>query len=328
MVTPADFIRSEYTPDLTQAGIAYACRSLPFTYDRMGGSFLKRLRRIAAGVAVELAFRRLLGTKNIPHDSLGTTPFTDPDRYDIAIGGRRCDIKSFSIQQKKRISQINKFPRTLLDAQALVPADQIKTEKLIDDDIYVFSFLNALITPNRQTLIQALDAHQPAYLIHALPKDWSRAKQGKIIGQIIVKSDFDERLKLEFGGLDTDQKFFTEQVMLEPKVRTRLKSKFHTLSYLYCPKIPTGILGVYGTQKDETHLVNPAEWGNIWVYGMQIYFVGYMTRGEFREKAFRLPAGSRVFQYPRTRTENFSLPIGDLHPLVDLFSRAQSWQKR
>jgi len=276
---------------------------------------------------VELAFRRLLGTEEVPHDSLGATPFTDPDRYDIAIGGRHCDIKSFSILQKKRISQINKYPHSLLEAQALVPADQINTEKLIDDDIYVFAFLNSLVTPNRQTLIQALTAKQPVYLIHALPKTWSHPKQDKNIGQLIIKSDFDERLKLELGGLDVDQKFFTEQVMLEPRVRTRLKGEFRTLSYLYCPQLPTGILGVHSTNRDETHLINPAEWGNIWVYGMQIYFVGYMTRGDFKEKAFRLPAGSRVFQYARTRTDNFSMPIGELRPLGDLFTRAKSWKR-
>jgi hypothetical protein len=50
-----------------------------------------------------------------------------------------------------------------------------------------------------------------------------------------------------------------------------------------------------------------------------------MTRGEFRQHAVRLPAGSRVFQYQQTRTENYALPIKDLHPLQALFERAKSW---
>ena len=63
MITVSDLLRISYTADLTEGGIAYANRSLPHTYDRMGGSPFERLRRIVAGVAVELAFRRYLSNK-------------------------------------------------------------------------------------------------------------------------------------------------------------------------------------------------------------------------------------------------------------------------
>ena len=60
MISTSDFIHLPYTLDLTKSGIAYAVRSLAYTYNRMGGSPYDRLRRIVAGVAVELAFRRYL----------------------------------------------------------------------------------------------------------------------------------------------------------------------------------------------------------------------------------------------------------------------------
>lgn len=100
MITISDFLRIPYTPDLTEGGIAYAGRSLPHTYDRMGGSPFDRLRHIVAGVAVELAFRRHLTQQNIPFDIKGAAPFTDPDRYDVSLGGHRCDIKSFLISHR------------------------------------------------------------------------------------------------------------------------------------------------------------------------------------------------------------------------------------
>ena len=118
MLTESDFITLPYTPDMTLAGIQYARQSLPHTYDRMGGNRFKRLRRIVAGKAVELAFKRHLNQQEIPHDMLGSTPFTDPDHYDLSIGGRRCDIKSFMLTQKERISQVRKTPHLLLEAQA------------------------------------------------------------------------------------------------------------------------------------------------------------------------------------------------------------------
>ena len=110
MLIPSDLIKLPYTPDLTQAGIAYACRSLAHTYDRMGGSQYDRLRRIGTGIAGELAFRRLLVQEEVPHDVLGATHFTEPDRYDIALGGRRCDLKGYVLSQKRKISQIRRQP--------------------------------------------------------------------------------------------------------------------------------------------------------------------------------------------------------------------------
>ena len=66
MLTIHDLIRIPYTPDMTLAGIAYACRSLAYTYDRMGGDPGNRLRRIAAGKAVELVFKRYLQQQAVP----------------------------------------------------------------------------------------------------------------------------------------------------------------------------------------------------------------------------------------------------------------------
>jgi hypothetical protein len=328
MIRTSDFITINYTPDLTQTGIAYACRSLPYTYDRMGGSLLNRLRRIVTGVAVELAFRRHLNREEVPHDSLGATPFTDPDRYDIAIGGRRCDLKSFMLAQKDRIRLVRKEPHQLLAAQALVPVDQIASEHLTDDDLYVFAFLTALITPNHESLQQALDANQPATLIHALPKTWSRPEPWGSLGTLALKSDASQAVKLELGGQDTDHRFLTEQIILNPRERSQTRQDFYTLSYLYTPRLPDGILGVHSPKLKDTQLIKPIEWGNIWVYGMEIIFTGYIPRGEFRKKAVRLPVGSRIFQYTRTRTENFTLPIASLYPLKDLFERAKTWEQK
>jgi len=326
MITASDFITLPYTPDMTLAGIKYACQSLPYTYDRMGGDRIKRLRRIVAGKGVELAFKRHLNQQEIPHDMLGSTPFTDPDHYDIAIGGRYCDIKSFILTQKERIRQIRQAPQQLLDAEALVPVDQISSRHFSDDDIYIFAFLLALITPNQNTLNQSIAADQPVYLITTLPKPWSKPAHWDSLGRLAIKSNTSFAIKLELGGQNQEHQFQSEQIILQPQKRRLIQSDFHTISYLYTPNLPDGTIGVHSPGLDETVLIDPISWGNIWVYGMDIIFGGYLTRGEFRQKSTRLPAGSRVFQYPSTRTENFSIPMQQLHPLHELFTQANSWQ--
>ena len=104
MLTTSDLLHLPYTPDLTEAGVAYALRSLPNSFERIGSKPYDRIRRVVAEVAVELAFRRYLSQENIPFDVMGATPFTEPDKYNVSLGGHRCDIKSFLISHREQIS--------------------------------------------------------------------------------------------------------------------------------------------------------------------------------------------------------------------------------
>ncbi len=325
MLTTKDFITIPYTPDMTQGGIAYACKSLAYTYNRMGSTPFKRLQRIVAGVAVELAFRRHLSQNDIPHDNLGATPFTDPDRYDISIGGRRCDIKSYLLIHKDQISGIRRNPAQLLEAQTLVPEDQIAASHLNDEDLYIFAFTTALLTPNQETLQKAQAADQPIFLIHTLPKLWARPEKWVPLGALALKSDCSSQIKIELGGLGPDHKTISEHKKLQPGIRLTSEKDFHALHYIHTPDLPDGPVGIHSPVLKETLIIDPLDWGNIWVYGMEIIFAGYITRGEFRKTAKKIPAGSRVFQYPRTSTPNYSLPIAKLHPLGKLFENAQNW---
>jgi len=174
MISSTDFIHLPYTLDLTEGGITYAIRSLAYTYNRMGGSSYDRLRRIVAGVAVELAFRRYLGEHEIPFDVLGATPFTAPDRYDVSLGGRRCDIKSFLIMHREKIVEMKRNPQIVLNAPALVPSDQNAAEGHSAYDIYLFAFLSGLTAASQEDLNKVIAGRQPKYLIHVMPAAWTR----------------------------------------------------------------------------------------------------------------------------------------------------------
>src|SRR5215204_2396500 len=117
-------LRLPYDASLTVAGIEYAKKSLHYTYNRMGLSATARLRKIVSGVAVELAFRRWLEAGGVRYSLEGATPFTEPDRYDLRLGGRRCDVKSFLVSDRPRIAALRRDPTELYGASALVPEDQ------------------------------------------------------------------------------------------------------------------------------------------------------------------------------------------------------------
>ncbi len=326
MLTSSDFLRLPFTPGLTEGGIAYAIRSLPYTYNRMGGSPFDRLRRIVAGVAVELAFRRYLGEQGIPFDVKGATPFTDPDRYDVALGGHRCDIKSFLITHRDQISEMRHNPGILLKAPALVPLDQHAADGHNANDLYLFAFLSGLVAASLEDLKKAIEAGQPVYLLHALPETWARPQVWSPLGPLALKSESDETLTVELGGQDEGRGFLTRTVELPPRERVLVNDPFFALSSIHINKPVETRLGIHSPTRQETLLVNWHEWGNIWVYGMDIILTGYIPYDEFRRRASLIQPGSRVFQYNQTRTKNLAVSVTDLSPLPDLFERVKAWE--
>ena len=321
MLSTSDLLRLPYTRDLTEAGIAYALRSLPYTYNRMGGSPYGKLRRIVAGVAVELAFRRYLSEQNIPFDVKGATPFTDPDRYDVSLGGRRCDIKSFLVSYREQISEMKRDPQVVLRAPALVPSDQNAAEGHSGDDIYLFAFLSGLIAASQEDLKKAIGAGQPHYLVHAMPDPWSRPAAWTPLGALVVKSEAEEGIMLEFGGQDEGREMRLLEAEIPPRRRVEIRNDFFSLVHIHLKAPPGARVGIRCSQRNELHLIGALEWGNIWVYGMNVLLAGFLTREEFNRKAKPVPEGTRVFQYEKTRTKNLSVPVSELKPLRELLER-------
>ncbi|MGC1378531.1 MAG: hypothetical protein WA821_20030 [Anaerolineales bacterium] len=327
MITSSDFIKLPYTPDLTEGGIAYATRSLPYTYDRMGGSLYSRLRRIVGGVAVELAFRRYLGEQAIPFDVKGATPFSQPDRYDVSLGGHRCDVKTFVMSKRNQIVATRRSPELVLRAPALIPADQFASENHSDQDIYLFAFLFGLTTNSPEDIQKAADAGQRIYLIHPLKIEWARPQNWSPLGRLALKSECSVPVNVEIGGQDAERNFITETLTLDPLKRCFAANEYFSLAYIRTESIPNARIGIHSAGKAEIVLIQPHEWGNVWIYGMETWLAGYISHEEFRRKASTIYAGSRVFQYSKTQTKNLSVPIADLHSLSELFTRVREWEE-
>jgi hypothetical protein len=100
------------------------------------------------------------------------------------------------------------------------------------------------------------------------------------------------------------------------------------LTAVHVKKIPSVRLGIHCPTYKETHLIPPLEWKNIWVYGMDIILAGFISRGEFRQRAKLIAPNSRTFQYDRTKTKNLAVPVSELSPLPDLFARVREWESQ
>ncbi|MEW6404951.1 MAG: hypothetical protein AB1649_24410, partial [Chloroflexota bacterium] len=101
---------------------------------------------------------------------------------------------------------------------------------------------------------------------------------------------------------------------------------FFAVSSLHVKHPVNARVGIHSPLQ-EVHIVNPLEWGNIWVYGLEICLAGYLSRDEFRRRASLIQPGTRVFQYDQTKTKNLAVRVSDLKPLSDLFQRVLEWNK-
>jgi hypothetical protein len=326
MISNADFIKLPHTPDLTESGIAFATRSLARSLDFQNRSIHSRLVRIVSEVCVELAFRRYLNETQTPFQVRGALPFSEPDQYDVNLGGHRCDMHTFLISKRKQISTLRNEPALLLNTPALLREDEFSSTSHNENDLHIFAFLLGLTTNSHEDLWKVVEKNRPIFLIHPFRPDWSHPKFWSPLGKLSLKSECSSPVRVEIGGLDCDRNFISETMTLEPLVRVYAQNDFYSMAYIHIDGLPNARLGLHSANKSGIYLVQTHEWSNIWIYGLEIWLTGYLTQGEFRRKANTSFSGSRVFQYSKTQTKNLSVPVSDLQPLQNLFEKVKKWE--
>lgn len=326
MISPADFISLPYTPDMTPAGIAYACQSLPNIAGRDPKEIFQHMRRIVADQAAELAFRRHLSTINLPYTlNMGGT-FTLPGRASTVIGGRNCCLYNSKIFKRSRIHQIHQDLTCLLSSQAWIPSEDLFFENRSETDLLIFSFVTGLVAPDQSQITKAKAAGKTDYLIYTMPAAWSQPSGWTSVGKITLKSESTENLTLTLGGTTENRTWCVEEVNLPPLQRVHVPITFHSLAYVHISESPGGRLGLHSQELDNTMLIYPSQWGNIWVYGMRIILAGWITRGEFRRCARHYHPTLHARELKEGSGQYQAVPFSTLRPLEDLFTRASSWK--
>ena len=328
MINNTNLIHLPYTPDLTEGGIAFAIRSLLYSFDHSGSSLYNRLRHVAAEAAVELAFRRYLSQQDIPFEIRSAAPFTEPDKFNVTLGGHRCDIKSFLISHRSQIAEMRRSPQVLLNAPALVPSDHHINEGYSDSDLYLFAFLSGLTAASQDDLKKVIETNQPHYLVHAMPAAWRKPQKWNPLGPLVLKSESEAGMLVEINGQDSGRGFLTRLVTLPAKMRVTVEDPFYSVTSVLVKNMPLARLGIHSPLHREAHVISPLDWGNIWVYGMDIILTGFISSGEFRQRARSVAPNSRVFQYDRTKTKNLAVPISSLNPLQELLTRVREWSRQ
>lgn len=325
MLSAKDLLLYPYSPELTQAGIDYVCRVLPQLQGQPGGRQFNHLRALVAQKSVELAFLRLLSERQVPHEVIESPTFAPLESHRLTLGRRRCRMFAYLISDRKDINRIRGESGFLLSASAFAPREQVRGGSFANGEVYVFAFLLGLVTKGQDDLSAAVQNRQPNYLMYPMPKRWVYPAQWLVLAPLAVKADTSQAIDVELGGLDGRRTFVRRRVRLSPRQRVEVTDAYHALSHLHVSTPPDGPVGVHSPRLGETVLIQPGQWGNLWVYGLQIILAGYMHQEVYHRRARRIPPGSRKLQYGRTREDYLALPLRELRPLADLFGRVREW---
>jgi hypothetical protein len=205
VINAGDILRLDFTLDLTQGGISYACYSLPQLYTKAGYAARNVLRHTVAQVAVEIALRRHLVEKRIPFEVRGAVPFTAPNHFDVMLRGQRCDIRTFLITNRNQIHSIQMDPGLILEAPALVPVDQYAAEGQSNHDLYLIAFALGTNADSPADGGRSRESEGRMHLVHVMPGSWAHPRAWIPLGPLVLKSEDLEALALEIGGQDRDR---------------------------------------------------------------------------------------------------------------------------
>ena len=275
---------------------------------------------------MELALRRHLSGQGVPFEIREGNPFSQPEHFNIRLGGHRCDIISYLISRPNQVEQPRQEPASLLRAAALIPLEQFAAEGYKPDDLYVFAFLAGTAAAAQEDIQAAISTGQPVHLIHALPEAWRRPGSWQRLEQLALKSECAQAIAVEMGGLDAQRNFVTAAYELPGHTRLAVQQEFYSLAYVHAGRLPEKRVGLHSPVRGETYIIKPHDWGNICIRGEQIVLAGWLTHEEFRSKAAVLNAGMPTYQFARTHTKNLLVPLSGLKPLNSLLEMVRGWE--
>jgi hypothetical protein len=160
-----------------------------------------------------------------------------------------------------------------------------------------------------------------------MPDSWIRPSHWNSFGALVLKSESAEAQIVEVNGQDEGREARSLEVELPPGTKVQIKDEFFSVTHIQSKPLPGARIGIHSPTHRETHLIGTMDWGNIWVYGMEVLLAGWLTRAEFKQRASPIQEGARVFQYNKTRTKNLAVPVHDLKPISDLLERVKEWNK-
>lgn len=327
MLTEADIIQIPYTPDLTESGIAFAKRWLVEGHASSASSITMQMRKQVSNAAVELAFRRYLNTNKIPFDIKNALPFSDPGQFNVHLGGHRCILQNNLVKSRKLISGLRNEPGKIMSEPVFISEEELPSADRYGKEILIFSALLGLTANSRDDLQKVQKAGQPVCMIHPVSIPKVKLTEQASPGFVLLKSESKLPVQVEIGGLDSSGQFSSERITLPTLKSIFSNNSFSVIKYIQCENIPSARIAMKHTNTRGVYIIQPEEWHNIYIYGMEIWLPGYLPQDEFRRRSIAGYTPSLLYQTGPLKQKQLSLPAGSLLPLQKLFEQVKKWKQ-
>ncbi len=327
MLKLKDIHELNYSPDLSSTGIDYVLAALDSSKYSSEGIDFNFIRECVAEKAVELAFRRYLGEREVPHDLLKRKDFGSGEQQGIQIGGRRCKIVNQLISQRKDIRLVHSNLKHLLNSEVMLSQVEHESQNS-DEDIYLFTAITGLVTRSLSEVKKSIQAEQVSHLIYQFPQAWSQPSLWKDLGPVVFKGDSQDLHRIDLTGQNQKHQTLKTNFDLPIKERLEIEESFYSLRQMKIDSLPSGAIGVHSPGLQDTLLIAPYQWGNLWIHGLKIFLLGFQSRGEFTRIAVPVAAGKSVFARPPLSQDTLALSSLKLRPISELFIRARDWANR
>jgi hypothetical protein len=318
MLTTTDILTRSLTREMMNVGVNIALKGLTFTsFNNIQDEIAFTEQRIIE-TTTYVAFRRCLYEMGVPHSSYISTPFTDPDRQNIVLGGRRCIIQAELTHKKEDIRFQRRYPETILDKEARF---QDSSDNIWEEDLLLFAFVTGLLARSPSEIHKAYQAQQPLSLMHTLPLKKRALKRWSPLGTLALKTDARRTLNFELGGQRKDRTYCTEKISIPAGESVTIESNFFSLTYIKAQEPIFERLALKSKLFEHAYIAHPHQWHNIWVYGLELSLAGYMTWSEFRRKAAPMIErdGNKPIN-PKVKSM-LCLPVDELYPLDPLLEK-------
>jgi len=204
-----------------------------------------------------------------------------------------------------------------------VPADQVASRNLKEEDVYVFPVMTGRVIRNINDVYGLFAKGQHKYLLHCFWEyAWIKNEDWRSLGKLILESKMREKIRVRIGGQGEDKELLVEKVALLPSQKKKTDKEFYTALFVQTCDTPSGNLNIKSVKIKKTEEIGTQEWGNIWLYDALVYVTGYMSKGEFKNKSKKIPRFYKhCKQYGETKTENQTLLVKELSSLRNILPK-------
>lgn len=319
MTLPPEAIeRLPYQEAWTPVALRAALEALPALAGRPEGATPAALRDLTRARVAQLAWLGWLKARGVAYRVEALLPEQEGQPM-LWAQGRRLWLAVAWLGERAALRRArHDLAAWLAEAVLPVPEAWWHQPNGQPEDVFVFALVRALVTRNPAEVERALARGLPVAPAVTPPVPWQRLPRPM---QVVLKYEGPGSLTVRLYGLDDQERPKCLVLTLPAGERRVAPDRWRGVQALVAARPPQGRLGLALYPPGWRRVFPPAAWENLWLYGLGVDLLGYLTRRTFQQQARRMAPTEALPLGERPRQAVYALPATALLPLSDLLAR-------